>query len=60
MGAFGQVYLEYNSGTVDIKGGRQLFESVFTASQMIPNIFDGLMVAAKITDENHREIRSPK
>ncbi len=47
----GQAYLEYANDTVDIKAGRQLFESVFTASndtKMIPNTFDGVSVSANI------------
>ncbi|WP_295421156.1 OprD family outer membrane porin [Sulfurovum sp.] len=49
--ALGQAYLEYNNGTFDVKAGRQLFESVFTASndtKMIPNAFDGITVSAKV------------
>ncbi len=49
--AFGQNYLEYNNGTVDVIAGRQLFESVFTASndtKMIPNTFDGVSASVKI------------
>jgi hypothetical protein len=51
MHVLGQAYLEYNNGTVDAKAGRQLFESVFTASndtKMIPNTFDGVSVSAKV------------
>ena len=51
MHALGEGYLEYNNGTVDVKGGRQLFESVFTKSndtKMIPNTFDGVSAAVKI------------
>ena len=51
MGVLGQAYLEYNNGTVDVKAGRQMFESVFTASndtKMIPNTFDGVTVSAKV------------
>ncbi|MBT8348321.1 MAG: hypothetical protein KJP24_02560, partial [Sulfurovum sp.] len=51
MHVLGQAYLEYNNGTVDVKAGRQLFESVFTASndtKMVPNTFDGVSVSAKI------------
>ena len=47
----GQGYLEYHNDTVDLKGGRQLFESVFTKSndtKMIPNTFDGVSGAVKI------------
>jgi len=51
MHTLGQGYLEYNNGTVDVKAGRQLFESVFTASndtKMIPNAFDGISANVKI------------
>ncbi|WP_309494831.1 hypothetical protein [Sulfurovum sp.] len=51
MHVLGQAYLEYNNGTVDVKAGRQMFESVFTASndtKMIPNTFDGVSVSAKV------------
>ncbi len=51
MHVLGEAYLEYNNGTVDIIAGRQLFESVFTASndtKMVPNTFDGLSIAAKV------------
>lgn len=51
MSVLGQAYLEYNNGTVDAKAGRQLYESVFTASndtKMIPNTFDGVTVSAKV------------
>lgn len=51
MHALGQAYLQYNNGTVDVKAGRQMFESVFTASndtKMIPNTFDGVSIAAKV------------
>ena len=51
MHVLGQAYLEYNNGTVDVKAGRQLFESVFTASndtKMVPNTFDGLSISAKV------------
>jgi len=51
MHTLGQGFLEYNNGTVDIVAGRQLFESVFTASndtKMIPNTFDGVSASVKI------------
>ncbi len=51
MHVLGQAYLEYNNGTVDAKAGRQMFESVFTASndtKMIPNTFDGVTIGAKV------------
>ena len=54
MAVLGQAYLEYNSGTYDIKAGRQLFESVFTASndtKMVPNTFDGVTVSAKVASK---------
>ncbi len=54
MHVLGQAYLEYNNGTADVKAGRQLFESVFTASndtKMVPNTFDGVSVSAKIASK---------
>lgn len=54
MHVLGQAYLEYKNSMFDIKAGRQLFESVFTASndtKMIPNTFDGVTVAAKVADK---------
>jgi len=47
----GELYLEYEHRAVDIIGGRQLFESVFTKSndtKMIPNTFDGISGSATI------------
>jgi len=52
--ALAQAFLEYNNATVDVRLGRQLFESVFTKSndtKMIPNSFDGLSVGAKIASK---------
>ncbi len=52
--ALGQGYLEYNNGTVDVKAGRQFFESVFTKSndtKMIPNTFDGVSGAVKVAEK---------
>lgn len=46
-----QGFLEYNNNFMNLRVGRQLFESVFTKSndtKMIPNSFDGVTVAAKI------------
>lgn len=46
----GQAYLQYDISKTSIIGGRQIFESVFTASndtKMIPNAFDGFSVASK-------------
>ncbi len=57
--ALGQGYLEYNNGTVDIKAGRQLFESVFTKSndtKMIPNTFDGVSAAVKIAPKTKARV----
>ncbi len=54
MNVLGQAFLQYNSEVLDIIAGRQLFESVFTASndtKMIPNTFDGVSAAAKIYDK---------
>jgi len=55
----GQAYLEYNNGTVDVKAGRQLFESVFTASndtKMIPNTFDGVSAEVKIAPKTKARV----
>jgi hypothetical protein len=57
--AIGQAYLQYNNDRVDIIGGRQLFESVFTKSndtKMIPNTFDGISVAVKIADKTKMRV----
>ncbi len=54
MNVLGQAFLEYNNKIFDIIAGRQLFESVFTASndtKMIPNAFDGVSAAVKIYDK---------
>jgi len=51
MHVLGEGYLEYNNGTVDVKAGRQMFESVFTASndtKMVPNTFDGVTASVNI------------
>ncbi len=59
MHTLGQGYLEYNNGTVDVKAGRQLFESVFTKSndtKMIPNTFDGVSAAVKIAPKTKARI----
>ena len=51
LNIFGQTYLEYNNDSVDIVGGRQFFESVFTKSndtKMIPNTFDGVSGALSV------------
>lgn len=59
MHVLGQAYLEYNNGTVDVKAGRQLFESVFTKSndtKMIPNTFDGVSAAVKIAPKTKARV----
>lgn len=59
LSALGQAYLEYNNDTVDIKAGRQLFESVFTKSndtKMIPNTFDGASATVKIAPKTKARI----
>jgi len=59
LGVLGQAYLEYSNGTVDVKAGRQLFESVFTKSndtKMIPNTFDGVSAAVKIAPKTKARI----
>jgi hypothetical protein len=55
MSVLGQGFIEYNNGTIDIKVGRQLYESVFTKSndtKMIPNTFDGVSAAMKIAPKS--------
>ena len=50
MSVIGQGYLQYNISKTTIKAGRQMFESVFTASndtKMIPNTFDGVTATIK-------------
>lgn len=47
----GKAFLEYSNSMIDIRAGRQLFESMFTKSndtKMIPNSFDGVTITAKI------------
>ena len=59
MHALGQGYLEYNNGTIDVKAGRQLFESVFTKSndtKMIPNTFDGVSAAIKVAPKTKMRV----
>ncbi len=59
MNVVGQAYLEYKNSTFDIIAGRQLFESVFTASndtKMIPNTFDGVSASAKVYDKTKLRI----
>ncbi|MDD3592101.1 MAG: hypothetical protein PHO65_05640 [Sulfurovum sp.] len=59
MHVLGQAYLQYQNDMFDIKAGRQLFESVFTASndtKMIPNTFDGVAVAANIADKTSARV----
>jgi len=54
MHVLGQAFLEYKNSFFNLKAGRQMFESVFTASndtKMIPNTFDGVSVEAKIADK---------
>lgn len=48
----GQAFLEYENETIDLIAGRQLYESLYTASndtKMIPNTFDGISSAFKTT-----------
>lgn len=59
MHTLGQGYLEYNNGTFDVKAGRQLFESVFTASndtKMIPNTFDGVSASVKLASKTQARV----
>ena len=59
IAALGQAYLEYNNKTVNVKAGRQLFESVFTKSndtKMIPNTFDGISVGVKVAEKTKARV----
>ncbi len=50
MTVLGQAYLQYDISKTTVVAGRQLFESVFTASndtKMIPNTFDGVSVTTR-------------
>ncbi len=55
MSVFAQGYAEYKNEIVNVKVGRQLFESVFTKSndtKMIPNSFDGISTSVNITTKS--------
>jgi hypothetical protein len=50
----GQAFAEYKHDRFNVIAGRQLFESIFTASndtKMIPNTFDGVSASAKIYEK---------
>lgn len=50
MSVIGQAYLQYDISKTTIIAGKQMFESVFTASndtKMIPNTFDGITATIK-------------
>ena len=50
MTVLGQAYLQYDFSKTSVLAGRQLFESVFTASndtKMVPNAFDGISAELK-------------
>lgn len=50
MAVLGQVYLQYDISKTSFKAGRQIFESLLTASndtKMIPNTFEGYTVEMK-------------
>ncbi|MDQ1326413.1 MAG: hypothetical protein QG564_1538, partial [Campylobacterota bacterium] len=50
LATFAQSYLEYKSGQLSIKAGRQIFESFLTASndtKMIPNTFEGIALHSR-------------
>jgi len=54
-----QMYMEYHNETVDIRAGRQLFESVFTASndtKMIPNSFDGVSMGVGVAPKTKARV----
>lgn len=59
MNVIGQAYLEYKNSMFDVVAGRQLFESVFTASndtKMIPNTFDGVSASAKLLEKSQLRV----
>ncbi len=50
MAVLGQAYLQYDISKTTVKAGRQIFESLLTASndtKMIPNTFEGFTVETK-------------
>lgn len=50
MTVVGQAFMQYDFAKTSIIGGRQMFETVFTASndtKMIPNTFDGFTAVSK-------------
>ena len=50
LATLAQSYLEYKSGRLSIKAGRQIFESFLTASndtKMIPNTFEGITLHSR-------------
>jgi len=54
MNILGQAFVEYKDDRFNVIAGRQLFESVFTASndtKMIPNTFDGVSASAKVYEK---------
>ena len=54
----GQAYLQYDILDASVIAGRQLFESVFTASndtKMVPNTFDG--ISTRIKGFSHTELQ---
>jgi hypothetical protein len=52
---FGENFLEYKGNSFGVVAGRQMFESVFTASndtKMIPNTFDGVSTSFKVAPKS--------
>ncbi|HHH37815.1 MAG TPA: hypothetical protein ENK77_04275, partial [Epsilonproteobacteria bacterium] len=59
LNTFGEAYLKYGTDSFNIVAGRQLYESVFTKSndtKMIPNTFDGVSGALKITPKSKARV----
>jgi len=59
MHVLGEGYLEYKNNWLNLKLGRQMFESVFTKSndtKMIPNTFDGLSAIVKLNDKTKARV----
>ena len=55
----GQAFVEFKNPNLDLQLGRQLYESLYTASndtKMIPNTFDGVTASIKMSDKSKLRI----
>lgn len=55
----GEAFLDYDRDDWLVRAGRQLYESVFTASndtKMIPNTFDGILLQSKVVPDTRIEL----